>query len=102
MMGVLERTERGYMFSSNLENEQKIKDVGILTSHDYSLWHSIKRENKKLFPEFVQIINNCRRADIIKAASITPQDSMWDKLVKLSRLSWYTPNFYVQPAEDFE
>jgi len=101
-LGALERTENGYMYSSDFENEQKVKNIGLLTYSEYSLWNSTKRESKKLFPEFLEIINKCSRADIVEMASITSQDSMWDKLVKLSRLEYFTPNFYVQQTEENE
>ena len=95
-LGILEKTDNGYRYSSNIEIEQDLKDRGVLMHSEYSLWYSVKRENKKLFPEFVTIINNCRRQDIMEQAGIIPQDSMWGKLVKLSRLSWFPQGFYVR------
>ena len=99
VLGVLEKTDCGYMYSSHYDNEQKARDSGLLTKSEYSLWYSKKRESKKLFPEFVEIINSCRRADIMELAYITTKDSTWEKIVKLSQLDWHTTNFYLQPFD---
>ena len=56
----------------------------------------INRAIKTLFLKFTNIINGCKRADIVELTSITIKDSEWDKLIKLSQLKWYTLSFYVQ------
>jgi len=101
-LGFLEKTENGYVYTSYIENEQQTQIMQLLKVYDYSLWSSFKRTKRKLFPEFERIVRECSRADIIKSAGIDSQDSMWDKLVKLSRLSWFTPNLYVQQTGDIE
>ena len=97
-LGVLERTEKSYRYTSYLDNEQTLRE--LLIAHDYTLFGSFKREKKELFPEFKEILTNCSREDIQKNAGIDLQDSMWEKLVKLSRLNYLTPNLYVQQAPD--
>ena len=99
-LGVLERTENGYMYTSYPENEQTIHE--LLLAYGYKLWHSFKRENRMLFPEFEHIIKNCRRKDILEFAGITDRDSRWDKLEKLSRLEWFTSDLYVQQTTDID
>ena len=95
-LGFLEKTEEGYQYTSYADNEQILRD--LLSAHDYRLWGSFKKEKKELFPEFEGILARCLREDIQKDAGIVPQDSLWEKLVKLSRLDYLTPNLYVQQA----
>ena len=97
-LGVLEKTENGYRYTSYADNEQELRD--LLIAHDYTLFGSFKREKKELFPEFKEILKSCSREDIRKDAGIDPHDSMWEKLVKLSILDFLTPNLYVQRAPD--
>jgi hypothetical protein len=101
-LGVLEKIENEYIYTSYIENEQQTQLMQLLTTYEYSLWGSSKRKTRKLFSEFEEIIIRCSRADILEYASINPQDSAWDKLIKLSRLQWFTPNFYVQQTKDIE
>ena len=101
-LGVLKKNQDGYSYTSYIENEQQTKIMDLLEAYGYSLRGSFNRQNCKLFPEFRGIINSCSRADIQERAKISPQDSMWDKLVKLSQLNWFTPNFYVQLTKNIE
>ena len=99
-LGFLERTEKGYRYTSYPENEQIAYD--LLLANDYSLWHSIRREKKILFAEFEQILQNCRRKDIVEDSGILDTDSRWEKLSKLAALQWFTPNLYVQHTTDID
>jgi hypothetical protein len=102
-LGVVERTENGYRYTSYTENEQEPLKRRWFTQSDYNLWGSFKREKPMLFSEFEKIISDCRRSDILEAAEINPKDSLWDKLVKLSHLNWHqSNNFYVQQTGDME
>jgi hypothetical protein len=56
-----------------------------------------------LFPVFERIVQDSQRSDILEAAAINPEDSLWEKWVKLSRLKWHqSNNFYVQQTGDRE
>ena len=99
-LGFLERTEGGYQYTSYIDNEQILSD--LLFASDYTLFGSYQREKKELSPEFTEILTRCSRKDIRESAGIDDRDSMWEQLVKLSRLSFLTPNFYVQQTSDIE
>jgi len=101
-MGVLERNEKGYVYTSYIENEQMLRERRLMSDSEYSLWGSYKRGSKLLFPEFERIIEQCSRQDIVQNAEINSDDSKWDKLIKLSRLQWYPRGFYVQQTTDME
>ena len=97
-LGVLERTENGYRYTSYIENEQKAVNDTPLLAYGYRLQFSSGRESPKLFPEFMGIIDSCSRKDILEQTGISPQDHPWEKLVKLSAVEWLTTNLYVQQA----
>jgi hypothetical protein len=96
-IGVLERTSDGYSYTSNRANEQEIRE--LLGTFEYKLWDSKNRLSKILFPEFERILKSCSREDIVKRARLNTDDTKWNKLVKLSRLNWLTPNLYVQTVD---
>ena len=98
-LGDLEKTEKGYMYTSNIAGEQKLKNQGAVTDSEYSLWNSFKREKKILFPEFEHIIYRCRREDIMEMAGIDPNDSRWGKLVKLSSLNFLS-GFHLKQSNE--
>jgi hypothetical protein len=98
-MGILEKVENGYKYTSNAENEQMLLEKGFLDHSEYSLWFSYGRENKVLFADFDEFLAEVQRRDILERAGITPADSRWEKLVKLSKLTWYPRGFYVQVLE---
>ena len=95
LLGVLEKTENGFIYTSNIANEQYSVDKGILTFSEYGLWNSYKRESKTLFSDFVDLLKSCSRIDILETAKISSTDSRWEILAKLSRLEWGTSSFYV-------
>jgi hypothetical protein len=99
-LGVLEKNENGYAYTSYIENEETTR--GFLHDYQYGLRGSFKRESRKPFPVFEEILENCSRKDIQERANINPKDSKWEKLVKYSQLNWFTPNFYVQQTGDTE
>jgi len=101
-LGVLEKTEGGYVYTSYTANEEMLQMRGHLYYSEYGLWHSYKRESKKLFPDMENVIDACSRSDIQERAGICPEDSRWKKLVKLSRLKFFPSGFYVQPTKDME
>lgn len=92
-LGVLTKTEKGFADTSNIANEQKLRDH-IVVSCEYNLWGCLNRESRELFPEMERFLIKCSRKDIQEMAGISPQDSKWDKLVKLSRLRFYPSGFY--------
>jgi len=94
-MGVLEKTDKGYVYNSNLEGEQKARDIGYFLRHEYNLWYSVRRRSKDLFSVFVEIIDDCGNAYLVKD-HINPKASMWDKLVTISQFEWFPKDFYVQ------
>ena len=95
LLGMLEKTENGYSYTSDTANEQYIMDGQLLTSDEYKLWNSYKKESKTLFSDFEHVLNRCQRKDILEDAKISSTDSKWEALVKLSKLSWNTCNTYV-------
>ena len=103
-LGVLVKTYRGYSYTSDVRNEQKLKEEYLLCDSNYTLFDSDKRESKELFPEFKSLIpslepdetdeyerlrcpdSTCSsREALIKRAGICAGDSEWEKLVKLSK-----------------
>jgi hypothetical protein len=94
-LGVLTRTAKGYAYTSNLANEEKLRDHTVVRGN-YNLWWSLKRESRVHFPEMEIFLTQCLRQDIQERAGISQQDSRWDKLVKLSRLHWYPAGFYLE------
>lgn len=94
-LGVLEKSNNGYVYTSNIKNEQRLSEEHLLISSDYNLYNSFKRESRKLFPEFERFIEQTRK-DILERAGILPEDSQWDILVKLSQRPTFPSGFYVQ------
>ena len=99
-MGILEKVENGYKYMSNVENEQMLLDKGLLAYYEYNLWFSYNRESKVLFADFKKFLAEVKRKDILERAGITPEDSKWETLVKLSKLKWFPSGFYVQMLEE--
>ena len=98
-LGELQKTKKGYEYSSEISNEQILKKEYLLTDSEYSLWDSYKKVSDKLFKEFQEILTNCKREDIMREAGIISIDSDWIRLVKLSKLTFFTPGFYVQSID---
>ena len=99
-LGDLEKTENGYIYSSNISNEEELKINGVITNSEYSLWYSSKREEKTLFPEFERILEKCsKREDILQLAEIDPNDSEWEQLVKLSGLNWFQSSLCLRQSD---
>jgi len=99
-LGILERTENGYVYNSNISNEQSLKDEQILTSSEYDLWNSLNRESPELFPDIVKVIEAFSREDILKRAKVTSCDSIWEKLVKIAQLKVFPTGFNLQQSDD--
>ena len=99
-MGILEKVENGYKYTSNVENEQMLLEKGFIEHSEYSLWSSCGRENNVLFADFDEFLAEVQRKDILERAGITSEDSRWEKLVKLSKLTWFPRGFYVQVLEE--
>ena len=100
-MGVLERIDKDYIYSSNIDTEESLMKQRFLQLHEYSLWYSQNRHSKELFPEFSSILRAvAKRKDILKRAEITSKDSDWEKLVKLGELRWFPTGFYVQTLNE--
>ena len=97
-LGELQKTEKGYSYTSNSANEQELRD--LLLAYGYNLWSSSARESAALFPVFMEIIASCSRKDIMQSAAIDPDDSPWQKLIKLSRQKWLTSGFYVEHVDE--
>jgi len=102
-LGELRKANNGiYVYDSNVFNEQKL----LRTSEDfaashYSLWNSSNRESSILCGDFKRLIEDFSNRELIRAsAKISGKESDWDKLVKFAGLSYFTPTFYVQLAEE--
>jgi len=99
-MGVLEKVEDGYQYTSNAHNEETLLNQGVLMRNEYGLWGSQKRTSNMLFAEFQEFLAETTRRDILRRAEITADDSDWERLVKLSRLQYFPRDFYVQIVEE--
>ena len=118
LLGILEKTEQGYSYTSNTVNEKVLSDRWLLFSGEYPLFNSYKKTSNILFPDFKRILfnedvfagakifgfeHNSKwgiRKDIMERAKISSDDTEWDVLVKLSKLSWFPSNgFYVSQIE---
>ena len=95
-LGVLEKIEDGYVYNSDIANEQYFRDKMMLVPREYGLWNSVNRKSKTLFPEMMDVVHSCSREDIVRRAQINHEDTPWERLVKLSSLKWLTQGFYVQ------
>ena len=114
VLGFVEKTENGFMYTSNIPNEQKLRSERLITESDYKLFDSFERESEELFSEFKQLIpgndpdeydpttywqnpyNRRVRPDTIDRAKINFGDSEWEMLTKMSKLNWFPSGFYVQ------
>jgi len=101
-LGVLEKTDNGYAYTSYTANEHWLLNRGSLCYSEYGLWDSYGRESRKLFQDMEELLAQCSRRDILERAGISPQDSRWEKLVKLAQLKFFPSGFYVQPTGDME
>jgi hypothetical protein len=98
-VGILTKTRKGFSYSSNIEAEQDLLRKKLLSYTEYGLWDSKNREADDLFTDFNLLVAELRK-DIITRANIFPQDSNWEKLVKLSDLDFFPSGFYVQRVCD--
>ena len=127
-LGQIEKTKNGYIYTSNIKNEQRY-EMEICST--YKLFGSNERESAELFPEFKKTIEGIETAlprilvkdapkyqygsemdALIKVAlekwNISPDDSEWDKLVKFAQrmkdadaltLKVNHIEYYVKPVE---
>ena len=100
-LGVLEKTDDNkYVYNSNIPNEQKLSNNSEFKISGYSLAGSTNKESAYLFGEFQQLIHDYSKYDLIrKSAKIKVKDSAWEKLVKYSKLKYFTPGLYTQLAD---
>jgi len=98
-LGILERTPNGYKYTSNVRNEQRLKEGYLLTEANYGLWNSSGAESSELFPDIERVLDT-RREDIWERAGVTPQDSKWEKLVKISQLPTFPSGFFLRVTDD--
>ena len=99
-LGVLRKTKSGYSYTSNIENEQALRMTYRLTESEYTLWNSYQRESNALFPDILEVLRKCLRKDLLIMADVSPQDTEWEILVKVSSLPAFTSGFYLKPTED--
>ena len=97
-LGILEKVQDGYIYTSNIEGEKamqkRLPDLCVL----YDLAGSNALKTKTLPRQFVDIIKKFSRPDIIEAAGIASGDGDFEKLVKLASLPTFPKNFYVMLA----
>ena len=82
-----------YIYDSYPENEKLASKYTLM--YFYNLKDSIHHTAKILFPVFQKILENCSREDIVTQANIIDGDSDFEKLVKLSNLSFAPYEFYI-------
>lgn len=83
-----------FVYNSNIENEQKAKKYGAMFF--YSLYNSIDRRQKSIFSEFSIFTMCLSRDDIVKDAGLKKEDSLFEKLEKLSKLKINNDEFYIK------
>lgn len=113
LLGIIEKIENVYIYTSNIRNEQILKNKMHLSKTEYDLFDSCKRESEALFVEFKRLLWNnlpdtLERANIsftysendlvykpyINTTKVT--EPPWEALVKLSKLKWFPSGFYVK------
>ena len=94
-LGTLERTPKGYKYTSNVRNEQELKDGYILINSNYSLWNSSGEESLELFADIKEVLDTTR-GDILERAGVTPEDSTWEMLIKIAQRPTFPSGFYLQ------
>jgi len=99
-LGILEKSSNGYVYNSNIPNEQKVRESKVFPQSDYSLWNSFQKTSKELFQDIQDVLESFSREDIAQRAGIKNQDSTWEKLVKISKLKTLTPNFYLKELKE--
>ena len=102
-LGELRKTDNDtYVYDSNVFNEQELlRTSKEFEASDYSLWNSVNRESSMLFGDFKRLIKAFSNKPLIRdLANITGNESEWDRLVKFASLSYFTPAFYVQLADE--
>ena len=110
-MGILEKTDAGYSYTSDVANEQYLKDKWLIDESNYGLFKSHKRESETLFIDFERLLWNVRpdcldKANISFAYSDNDKvykpylnhaivtDPSWEALIKLSFLPTFPSGFY--------
>lgn len=89
-IGVLSYENGMYVYNSNPQQEQlcKKKSFGCV---DYTLWGSVNKQSKTLFPEFARWVSIAQnRKDIAQMAGIQEEDSPWEMLLKLGSLPGFS------------
>ena len=94
-LGTLEKTPKGYKYTSNVRNEQRLKDAYLLIDSNYSLWNSTERENPELFDDMKKVLYTTR-GDILELAGVTAEDSEWDMLVKIAQRPTFPSGFFLR------
>ena len=102
-LGILEKIDKKkYMYNSNVSNEQRLINTCVsFRVSNYSLLNSENKESSYLFGEFELLVDDFMKSDSIReSARIKNRDSKWEKLVKFSKLNYFTPGFYVQMVDE--
>ena len=99
---ILRKIKNDYVYTSYIENEQILKDKRVLLSSEYNLWCSLNSISNKLFNEIENILKDFSRKHIQESAGINPQDSVWNKLIKISELNVFPSGFYLQQTKDYD
>ena len=97
-LGTLEKTQEGYKYTSNVRNEERLREKRILSNMNYSLWNSSGQESADIPPDIMKALATMR-GEILERAGVTPEDSIWDVLVKVSRRKTLPSGFYLQEDE---
>jgi len=101
-LGILEKSNIGYIYTSYTGNEHYYREYKRPAHFSYELWNSDKKGLLLLPYDIYEFLNNCKREDIVAKAKIEPNDSEWERMVKLSKLNVMEGRFYVKPTGNVE
>ena len=87
-----------FVYNSKVKNEQKAKEK-YHKMEFYFLYDSVNRRQKELFEDFSIFASNFNRPDIIEMAQLKETDSVYEKLEKISTLSFLENDFYIKYIE---
>lgn len=95
-LGILsfDKEANEFVYDSLLENEKEAeKKYGL---DFYSLKESMRKRSKTLFKQFNEFVDCLTRPDIIRLAKINNDDSLFEKLEKLSRLNLNDAGYFIR------
>ena len=88
-LGVLEKREDGFIYNSFPEGEKYVREtVCDWMLEPYTWFNSVDLEIKELPDSIVEWVMDCtrpERPDLVKSFKILETDSIWERLVKITK-----------------